>query len=221
MTIDRKAKSISRKANSSTKPNTSGSAERICSPKSSDWAVCPVTPVSASGSAPTVAGTTSSRRVSSAALEASSVPLPSIGMATLAMVPSSLMSTSIGSCICPVATACACSSPMALCTSADRTSGASTTTIGRGLGAGEGGLNAVVGVDDLDGVGQALHARLGGAHLQRRERQRDQQAAGEHDRDDRVPEHAVDDGSPEPALAGLAPAAGERDAPGVDAAAEA
>ena len=64
-----------------------------------------MTPDSVFGSAPTVSGMTCSRSVSIAAVDAWSVPVPSIGMVMFATVASLLTSIVIGSCIRPLASA--------------------------------------------------------------------------------------------------------------------
>ena len=87
----------------STKPIASGIRSAIIALASSDTAVWPVTAASTPGSA---VGMTSSRRVSSAWTDSSSVPAPASGIETSAMRPSSLDRTVIGSDISPVAIAC-------------------------------------------------------------------------------------------------------------------
>ena len=81
MTIDRNETSRSRNAKARTKPNTIGTAERIASFQSFDAAVSPVTAYSTPETWPTVAGSNSSRSVSSAAFDVLSVPLPTSGIA--------------------------------------------------------------------------------------------------------------------------------------------
>ena len=63
-----------------TKPNTSGAVVVIFASQSLSWAVMPATAYSTPSSLPIVAGTTSSRRVASAACDVASVPLPTSGM---------------------------------------------------------------------------------------------------------------------------------------------
>ena len=72
---------------------------------------------------------TSSRSAASAAFEAASVPLPSIGIAMLATVASSFRSTVIGWCIPPAASALSFRSSIAVRTSGAFTFGAATTTL--------------------------------------------------------------------------------------------
>ena len=128
ITSERKATSISANASRRTNPKTSGAADFSLSLKSFVDAVIPVTPTSAPGSAPTVVGTSSSLSVASAASESASIPLPSTGMAMVAMVPASLTSTVIGSCICPLESALHSSWPIASCTCGAVTSSTLTTT---------------------------------------------------------------------------------------------
>ena len=70
--------------------NTSGIRSLRTWLKSSVLAAPPVTFASAPSTLPTVAGTSSSRTSFSAAIDASSVPLPSLGKPICATVPSSL-----------------------------------------------------------------------------------------------------------------------------------
>ena len=95
--IDRKAISRIRNAKSITAPNTSGAESFIASVKSREEAVPPVTPYSAPGRVPMVAGMISSRRVASAWSETASVPSPASATETWKVEPSGERSTSIGS----------------------------------------------------------------------------------------------------------------------------
>ena len=84
----------------------------------------PVTPTSAAGTVPTVAGMSSSRNSASAFIEAASVPVPLIGIVMFATVPLRFVSTVIGFSICPVASARRSSAAIAL-----RTVGAFTLDV--------------------------------------------------------------------------------------------
>ena len=101
----------------------------MTSRKSFEPAVRPVTATSASGSLPTVAGTTSSRRTRTDSFDAASVPLPLTDRATMATVLSGLISTPEGSESWPVAIASSCSCAMAAWTSGAVTSSALTTVV--------------------------------------------------------------------------------------------
>ena len=85
-------------------------------------------------------GTMSSLRLASAASEAASVPLPSTGSATVAIVPASFTSTVIGSCMCPVSSARHSSCPIASCTCERVDVGDLDDDAGRDLAAREGRL---------------------------------------------------------------------------------
>ena len=74
--------------------------------KSFEKAVSPPTAVSVPATLLMVVGMTSSRRASSEAWDAASLPLPSMAMATMATVLSGLISTDVGSCSLPLAIAC-------------------------------------------------------------------------------------------------------------------
>ena len=113
ITIERNETSISRNANRSTKPKTSGIDLVIAAVE-----VLRVRGRAGHGVLDAVdlsdrAGSTSLRSVASAAVEASSVPLPASGISTLATVRSRLISTSIGAFIWPVASAFRLSSAIA------------------------------------------------------------------------------------------------------------
>src|SRR3954467_14152017 len=154
-------------ARPSTKANTSGACDVMTSMKSFEPAVAPVTATSAPANRPTVAGTTSERRASSERSEAASVPLPLTESATTATVLSGLMSTVEGSESSPVARAWSWSWRMAAWTGGAGAAGGLVVEWGvGGLGggggdvggfdpgrggegpAGEGVLDAVVGLDD-------------------------------------------------------------------------
>ena len=105
ITIDRNETSSRPKAKISTKPNTIGAFCFSSAFWSAEAAVPPLTAYSASGSLPIVAGRTSLRRVSSAAFDLASTPLPTSGIVTRATVCESLISTSIGLVIWPLASA--------------------------------------------------------------------------------------------------------------------
>ena len=117
------------KAKRRTKATTGGRFDLSASASSLHFAVCPVTPACASGSAPTVSGTTSLRNIRNEAFEAASVPFPAIGTVMFATVPALLTSTVMGSNARPLASACRSSSAIALCTVGVVTLGASTTTL--------------------------------------------------------------------------------------------
>ena len=116
ITIDRNATRSSRNANRRTKPNTSGADDFIIELKSKDFAVAPPTAYSTPGTVPIVAGTSSFRSVASAWFETSSAPLPASGIATSNVFPSGLVSTWIGFCISPEASALAFRSAIAALT---------------------------------------------------------------------------------------------------------
>ena len=96
------------------------------------------------GNEPTVAGTISSRSAASAAFDGPSLPLPAIGIAMFATVPSSLTSTRIGWCIRPVASACRSQVCDRLPDFGRGHIRRLDDDVGRDLGAGERGLEAVV-----------------------------------------------------------------------------
>ena len=129
ITIERNETSRSPKANRSTKPNTIGIEPDSALLKSSEFAVEPVTAYSTPSTWPTVCGSSSSRRVASAPVEASSVPLPASGISTRVTVPSRFVSTLIGPCISPVASALRSSSATAARTGAALTSSALIATV--------------------------------------------------------------------------------------------
>ena len=116
ITIERNATRSSRNANSRTNPNTSGADDFIIALKSKDFAVEPPTAYSTPATVPIVAGTSSLRRVARAWFETSSAPLPASGIATSNVFPSSLVSTWIGFCISPEASALAFRSAIAALT---------------------------------------------------------------------------------------------------------
>ena len=113
----------------STNANTIGAWASMSSLKSFEPAVTPLTATWAPGSRPTVAGTTSERRVSSERSEAASVPLPLTESATTATVLSGLISTCEGSESCPVASARSCSCLIAAWTGAAVTSSVLMTVV--------------------------------------------------------------------------------------------
>ena len=96
--------------------------------KSREPAVQPVARAVTPGTLPRVAGITWPRSVSSARLDAASVPLPSIGTSTRATRRDVLTSTAIGSCMRPLASAARLSAAMPAVTCGRVTSGALTTT---------------------------------------------------------------------------------------------
>src|SRR6266516_2886306 len=103
ITIDRNETRSRMNAKTRTKPNTIGA---FCFSKafsSADCAVGPVTAYVAPDTLPTVAGRTSFRSVSSAALETESAPLPASGIETRATVCDGFTSTTTGPCIRPLA----------------------------------------------------------------------------------------------------------------------
>jgi hypothetical protein len=92
---------------------------------------------------------------------------------------------------------------------------------GRDLAAREGGVDAVVDLHDLEVARQVVRAGEHGAHAERREGEDQQDDRGEDRRDRRTPQHDVQNGVPEPALAALAPQpVQERDPALLDAVAE-
>ena len=200
-TIERNVTSSRMNAIASTKPNTIGRCDFIVSRKSFDQAVMPPTATSAFSSLPTVAGTTSSRRTSSEWFDAASVPLPLIESDTIATVLSGLMSTLEGSDSSPVAIALSCSCLIAVWTSGVVTSLALTTTLAGSAAARERGVDAVERLDDRLAARHALGAGLLELHAERRDRQRDEQAAGEDHRDDRAGQDAGQDRVPHARLA--------------------
>ena len=137
-TIERNVTSSRMKARLSTNANTIGRWDFIVSRKSFEKAVSPPTAVSVPATLLMVVGTTSSRRASSEASEAASLPLPSMARATMATVLSGLISTDVGSCSLPVAIACSWRSAMP------------ASTVGRG---------DVLGLDDGDGRHAAARER--------------------------------------------------------------
>ncbi len=106
MTTERKATSRSPKARRRTNAKTYGARSLVSWLKSYEDAASPVTATSTPSTAPIVAGMTSSRSVTSAWVEASSVPVPASGTETIATVSASFTWTWIGSSIWPVASAC-------------------------------------------------------------------------------------------------------------------
>ncbi len=79
----------------------------------------------------------------------------------------------------------------------------------------------VVGLDHGEVLRQVVDAGHDGLQAERRNRQRDQRAAGQHERHHRTAHHAVDDRGPEPRLrAPGAPAREERNPPLVDSVSE-
>ena len=85
---------------------------------------------------------------------------------------------------------------------------------GRQRAARELGLDPVVRLHDRQVLRQAVRARLLGVHVQRRDRQRDQQAGGRDRRDQRAAQDAIEDRVPDPRLAvGATQSVQERDAP--------
>ena len=89
ITIERNVNSSSRNAIPKTKANTYQMRDAIRSLKSTDPAVNPLTPAtSAPGTPSNTLGTTSSRIAPSAAIDASSVPVPASGTSTTATLPS-------------------------------------------------------------------------------------------------------------------------------------
>ena len=90
ITIERNVTSISRKASANTKAKISGSRSTSWSRKSCDWAAGPLTLTVTPSTLPIEAGMISSRISSSASADAASLPLPTVGIATRATVPSSL-----------------------------------------------------------------------------------------------------------------------------------
>ena len=182
----------------------------MASMKSFEPAVMPVTATSAPASLPTVAGTTSVRRVSSERSEAASVPLPWTERATTATVLSGLISTAEGSESRPVASAWSCSSWMAAWTGAARDVVGLDHGQGRDGAAGEGGLDAVVGLDDRLAARVAVEAGLLELDAERRDAEGDEQAAGDQRRHERALEDAGEDGAPDARLAlGLVAALGD------------
>jgi hypothetical protein len=129
MTIERNVTSSSTKASPNTNANTIGACDFIESLKSRDPAVNPVTCASAFSMRPIVDGMTEPRSASSARFDAASVPSPASGIRTRAARREALMSTVIGSCIRPVASAARLSAAIPAVTSGVVTSGALTATI--------------------------------------------------------------------------------------------
>ena len=87
--------------------------------------------------------------------------------------------------------------------------------------AGEGGLDPVVGLHDRNLAREARDAGEGRVHPERREGQEDEEARRGDGRDERAPQHAVEDGAPEAGVAALlAQPVHERDLPLLDAVAE-
>jgi hypothetical protein len=86
MTIERKVTSSSRNAAESTNANTYGRLPVMASLKSPVAAASPEVYASTPSIFPTVPGTMSSRRASTARLDSSSVPLPVVGSVTVATV---------------------------------------------------------------------------------------------------------------------------------------
>ncbi len=80
ITIERNVTSSSRNASPNTNAKISGSRFSRLVRKSSELAASPVTLTVAPSTAPTVAGTMSSRSLFSASSDAWSVPLPIVGM---------------------------------------------------------------------------------------------------------------------------------------------
>jgi hypothetical protein len=128
ITTDRNETNSSRNARPSTNASTSGMLRSSEAVKSTELAVERVTATSAPSTRPSVAGMTSSRSVRTARSEMASVPEPDSPTLTTAALRSGLTSTSIGSCICPVASALALNSSIAALTGPAVTSGAETTT---------------------------------------------------------------------------------------------
>ena len=106
ITIERKVRSSSRKANPSTNANTIGARDFIVLLKSTLAAVAPVTACSVpTGSVASTGGITWVRRVSSARTAVASCPSPASGKSTRATVFALLTATRIGCWITPVARA--------------------------------------------------------------------------------------------------------------------
>lgn len=172
---------------------------RIDASKSRDVAVVPVTPASTPGSEPTVAGTSSSRMVSGAALDAASVPVPSVGSAICAIVPGRVHVD--GDRLVDAA-----ARERLLTQALDRRlllrvvdRGRLDDDHGRVLLARESGLQPVVRLHRGEILREGLRAGHDGLHAERRNRERHQHAGRDECRDRRPPEDAVERPAPKPA----------------------
>ena len=150
--------------------------------KSFEPAVRPVTATSAPGSLPTVAGTTSERSTSSERSEAASVPLPltESGDDGDGLVGADLDVRGLGELA---------GGERAVVQLLDRgldRRGGDVVGLDHGRGghgaAGEGGLEAVVGLDDRLAARVAVEARVLELDAERGDAEGDEQAAGEHGR---------------------------------------
>ena len=134
-----------------------------------------------------------------------------------ATVPRRLTSTVIGSCMRPLASARSLSRPIAARTCGACTVGASTTTLAGSAAPGNACLHAVVGLHDRERLRERVWPRRDHLQLERRRRERDQQPTGDDDREHRPAQDAVDDRTPDAAVAVVAAEApDERDAKPVD-----
>src|SRR5262245_4926422 len=126
ITIDRNVQSRSRNARPSTNAKTYSWRPCSCLLKSTDRAVAPVT--WAVATLPIVSGTIDVRSVSRARSEALSLILPEVGTEIRARVPAGFVSTVIGSCTWPEASASRLKEAKASTTGLACTFGAETTT---------------------------------------------------------------------------------------------
>ena len=211
MTSDLNVTSIKTSASSSTNANTSGAVVFIWLSKSRVWAVIPVTATSASSREPTVAGTMSSRRASSAAFGRSVAAVPGDrdgdhrdrALRVDAHVDRLVHHLGGHSGVDQLL------DPRLYLRRLDV--GGLDHHVRRDLGTGESGLELVVGGQQV--LRERVDPRLHRRHLESRGSDREQQPTGEHHRDSGAPKHPVQDRAPEAALAvPAAKPAGERHA---------
>ena len=196
MTIDRNETSRSRNANARTKAKTIGTADFIASFQSFDAAVSPVTAYSMPSTVPTVAGRSSSRRVASASFDALSVPLPDERdrdphrlASRCDLDPDRLERLAGGER--PLLEICDGRLELGIGRVArDRDDGG-------GRSAGERVVDAVVRLRRLQRLRQCVEAGDRRVQVERREGQDDEHGRGTGRRDERTPEHAVEDRAPD------------------------
>ncbi len=158
ITIDRNVNSIRKNVSRNTNPNISGKRSVRRSRKSFDWAASPLTAVVRPPTPPTVAGMTVLRMPSRAAVDSSSLPFPFVGISTRAVLPSSL---SVSSDVPERAggSACLLAQLRDTCGTVTR---AQVVPLDRHVHGdalrGEGLRDPVIGLDDLEVLGQVIDA---------------------------------------------------------------